>query len=481
MNMKISVLTMLTLLLSCFQTFSPTIKIVEARPGIIKVPEDYPKIQWAVGNASAGDTILVAARTYYEHISIDKPLNLIAENMAATIIDGGGDGNVIETWSDNVTLKGFTIQNGAQGILIEDSSFANISGNLIKNTTYAAIRINDYSTHNIISNNIIKENDFIGIYVFWYSENNTVSHNCFLDNEIGIELGVSSGNIISNNIIRNSVWEGILLFGDCDYNKVYNNSVLLNSYGVKLEGQGPTPEYQPNRNLVYHNTVSNNDVNIVVSQSFNNTIYKNNFIKKPYFNQVSSESSNNKWDNGVEGNFWSDYGGVDEDGNGIGDTPYIIDENNTDSYPLMFPAVWNYSSPIPVLWEGTVYPVAVSSNSTISAFKFDKSQFQISFNVEGPIGTTGFCNVTIPKSLLKGNPWTITVDGQPPINIEQNENATHSFLYFTYTHASTLHVVIQGTWAIPEFPSSTIILMLVFLTALSLILAKRKAKNGIAK
>jgi hypothetical protein len=41
------------------------------------------------------------------------------------------------------------------------------------------------------------------------------------------------------------------------------------------------------------------------------------------------------WDNGAMGNYWSDYSGVDQNNDGIGDTPYVIDENNKDSYPLM--------------------------------------------------------------------------------------------------------------------------------------------------
>lgn len=36
-------------------------------------------------------------------------------------------------------------------------------------------------------------------------------------------------------------------------------------------------------------------------------------------------------------NYWNDYSGTDSNGDGIGDTPYIIDENNQDNYPSMNP------------------------------------------------------------------------------------------------------------------------------------------------
>lgn len=48
-------------------------------------------------------------------------------------------------------------------------------------------------------------------------------------------------------------------------------------------------------------------------------------------------SENNTWDNGAEGNFWSDYTGRDGNGDGIGETPYTVYENFTDRYPLMNP------------------------------------------------------------------------------------------------------------------------------------------------
>jgi len=83
------------------------------------------------------------------------------------------------------------------------------------------------------------------------------------------------------------------------------------------------------------------------SPEHTNQIYHNNFINNT--NQASvTVGYENVWDDGYPsgGNYWSDYTGLDlysgpyqnETGSdGIGDTPHIIDANNRDSYPLMYP------------------------------------------------------------------------------------------------------------------------------------------------
>ena len=74
----------------------------------IYVPDNYAKIQWAVDNASAGDTIIVSEGTYYENIKVDRQLTIKSENGSANcIVDGGGSGDAITLSASGVTLERF--------------------------------------------------------------------------------------------------------------------------------------------------------------------------------------------------------------------------------------------------------------------------------------------------------------------------------------------------------------------------------------
>lgn len=126
-----------------------------------------------------------------------------------------------------------------------------------------------------------------------------------------------------------------------------------------------------------------------------------------------------------------------------------------------------------VEWEGIIYQVAILSNSTIPRFLFSQSLARISFEVSGETGMVGCCNVTIPKAFLKGEPWTIRIDDEV-WSFTQLDNATHSSLYFTYTHRIMLQVIIEGTWVIVEFPESIMISLLATLALFVIVLAKKR-------
>jgi len=96
-----------------------------------------------------------------------------------------------------------------------------------------------------------------------------------------------------------------------------------------------------NNNEIFENTISDCKSSALWfwNNASQNVFYLNNFVNntenvEKYVTDFQ-EFPTNIWDNGTTGNYWSDYNGTDTNSNGIGDTPYIIEENNQDNYPLM--------------------------------------------------------------------------------------------------------------------------------------------------
>jgi len=130
------------------------------------------------------------------------------------------------------------------------------------------------------------------------------------------------------------------------------------------------------------------------------------------------------------------------------------------------------------------FDVYVLTNSTETDPAFNQSNKEISFHVTGPQTTTGFCNVTVPKDLLRcddPSDWIVLVDGSPvdPDPVIAS-NATHSFIYFTYMHSPHL-VEIQGTWAVPEFPSSLVFPLLMVIALVTAVLRKKVLEKSVPR
>jgi hypothetical protein len=122
------------------------------------------------------------------------------------------------------------------------------------------------------------------------------------------------------------------------------------------------------------------------------------------------------------------------------------------------------------LWENVSYQVVVYSNSSLSNFAFTQSLNQVSFNASSIRGTTGYCQVWIPKLLLAG-PFTVSV-GSQQITHQDSSNSTHSLVDFTFTHSSDV-IKITGTTSVAEFSSSLFLPLFLGIALLAAIFVKK--------
>jgi parallel beta-helix repeat protein len=239
-------------------------------------------------------------------------------------------------YSSNNTLENNTItgnsitDTNSWGIRLTESSNSTVIGNhielVINNENYPGIIFGillGHSSRNlIISNNVTYYEWGLGLTS---SHNNTISDNLIANNFRGLDLTASENNTVSGNYITNNT-DGIAL--ENMYNAIFGNIITNNSnFGIFLYGAG--------YNNLIGNNITDNGRGILVSICYDNVIHHNNFVNNT--NHVETDNSNGVWDNGEEGNYWDNYTGLDSDSDGIGDIPYILDENNQDNYPLMNP------------------------------------------------------------------------------------------------------------------------------------------------
>lgn len=124
-----------------------------------------------------------------------------------------------------------------------------------------------------------------------------------------------------------------------------------------------------NHNCIYGNNIANEFYGIEFGWSSGNWVYRNFFINNDRQAYVIPSGYVNVWDNGYPsgGNYWSDYAGIDENKDGFGDTPYIIDAQNADHYPLTsYAPTVDIESPILSITYPCHGEVITSSTVTIS-------------------------------------------------------------------------------------------------------------------
>jgi parallel beta-helix repeat protein len=339
---------------------------------------------------------------------------------------------------NNVTIRNTRLREFAIGIYIFNSSKTMVYRNIIENGRQA-IRLTD-SSNSLIAENNMTSNSFIGIGLLRSFKNVIFGNQVTNSGESGIRLDWSYNNTVAENRVVNGNRVGICLpFASTSNNLIAGNSIINNGQGVGLSGS-PT----------------------------NNTFVHNNFIGNTQQVVLFSYPARNNWDNGFEGNYWSDYEGADVNRDGLGDSAYEIDPYYMDKD--RFPLRGMYSS----FNTSFAQHVDVISNSTIEDFQYFEANATIRMHVANRTAnqTHGFIRMSIPHTLMAGT-YNVTIDGASPAywNYTLYDNGTHRWLYFAYEH-SQLEIVIT-----PEFPLTTLPLFMLA-TLLAVMLWKRTTSGA---
>ncbi|MEM1540656.1 MAG: right-handed parallel beta-helix repeat-containing protein, partial [Candidatus Bathyarchaeia archaeon] len=208
---------------------------------------------------------------------------------------------------------------GHQGIYVYDSRNIVISSSDIGHIVGDAILL--YSSTNIkLENCQIGDGRYYSLYM--RHVNNTIVENCEI---YGSLYGVYAESSINNSIKNCEIHDN----GHGVYFYVTINNTILNCLVHSNEYSGIWLDSSSYIKVEYCD-IRNNSLGIWLNPAFNCEIHCNNFINT---RNAQDDGQQNNWD----GNYWSDYHGVDANNDGYGDTAYTIvgSANAKDNIPLM--------------------------------------------------------------------------------------------------------------------------------------------------
>ncbi|TET58243.1 hypothetical protein E3J51_01285 [Candidatus Bathyarchaeota archaeon] len=306
-----------------------------------------------------------------------------------------------------------------------------------------------YTNHTEIRNCNFTDNE-MGVILF-HSVNNTLLENQLTHNRDSISLWNSSRNHLVENTITFSSQYALELYAASQGNRIIRNYWINNSWSIYLSDFSHNNLIEGNivtnstnggiyleecqGNIIRENTIANSapDQGYGVELDYgssNNYVYHNNFINNP--EQAYADGLLNQWDNGLEGNYWSDYSGWDANHDGIGEVSVVVETNNTDHFPLM--GIFSRFN------TSLAMHVNVITNSTLETFEYFAVNSTIRLRVSNQTANQvfGFCRISIPKGLV-APPYNVTVNNGTIQVLHFNgtlyDNSTHRWIYFAYPHS----------------------------------------------
>ena len=408
MSRKLGV-QMITVILAFLFIITAIPNIVQSAPPItqeniivdITGNGDFTSINDAINNADITDIVLIKKGVYNEHdLVIDQKISIIGEDSTNTIINCSGNIAFTVT-SSYVDISNINLINtGEFAITIQPGSIGCTITNCIINTLNKGVAIDIRSSYNTIS-----DCNLIG----------------FDNSKQGVKIH-GSNNIVKNCDLQDFS-NGVLIILNSNSNQIINCNIINNENAIDIRANS-------NDNIITGNNIYSNLQSIkILDNSNNNHVYLNNFWK----NDVDAiDENNNSWDNENKGNYWDKYRGIDANGDGIGDTPYIISTEKTDRYPLIsfiLPDIVTYPSNVKIITSKSDNTPSFTWGSSIYNKGIDGYYVKIDNDAELFVGNV--------------NTWTTTKtqsDGVHKfyIRAESTDNKTSNYSVITFSIGTSI-------------------------------------------
>lgn len=359
----VAVLLLVGLLQGAEDTLPPGAGI-EGRPPA----EHASPLQALVDRAQPGDRVVVPAGTYDGDLLIDRPITL--SGTGRPTLRGSGTGSVVRVRAAGVIIEGFDIDGRGKGDLGRDTSGIHVAAPratirdcrirqalfgiylreaddaVVENTTVTGIPGRDPGENGsgihvwnsqrfrLVGNTIAGARD--GFYIqssshglvrgnrasdlryglhYMFSDDNLFEDNVFERGAAGAALMYSNRMTFRRNqFVRNRGFASVgLLLKACDDVVAEDNLIADNARGIFLEGSY--------RNQFRRNLVAMSDMALVIYDSSGANRFEGNAFVG---NLTPLSLSGKRTDTIFDGNYWSDHGVPDLDGDGVSDRPYRL-------------------------------------------------------------------------------------------------------------------------------------------------------------
>jgi nitrous oxidase accessory protein len=337
-----------------------------------RVPAVRGAAQAAISAAAPGDTLILEAGVHPGPLLVDRALTVRGERGA--IVDGGGSGSTLTVTASGTRVEDLAVRHCGTRVITVDAGVRVLEA---ANVTLTRLALGDVlygvdverSPNLVVRDCVLRgrvagggdDGEGNGLHV-WYSTGATLTGNdvshfedaVYLsfandaraignrlhdDGRYGFHTMYCQGSVLERNVFtRNAAGCAImfsnhlrvahnrfehnrgprtygLLLRDCSDGTFEGNALVDNTIAMFLDNS--------NRNRVRENLLLDNGWGVLMfSSCAGNEFTRNAFLHDDYAVAIDMKYTDNRFDDGRVGNYWSDHAPYDLDGDGLGDAPY---------------------------------------------------------------------------------------------------------------------------------------------------------------